>query len=60
MQEAFAQLIDLARAEGGIRADATYLDVRLLFVATRASSQIDGDAWQRVLELMLDGLATRP
>lgn len=60
-QQAFAQLIDLARTEGGIRPDATAFDVRLLFLATRASRQVHGDAWERVLELMLDGLAaTRP
>jgi AcrR family transcriptional regulator len=54
---AFAQLIDLARAEGGIRADATAFDVRMLFAATRASRQVHPEAWQRVLELMIDGLA---
>jgi AcrR family transcriptional regulator len=58
-QIAFTRLIDLARAEGGIRADATAFDVRLLFMATRASRQAHDDAWQRVLELMLDGLAAR-
>jgi AcrR family transcriptional regulator len=57
--QAFAQLIDLARAEGGIRADATAFDIRMLFAATRASRQVHPDAWQRVLELMLDGLASR-
>lgn len=60
-QNAFTRLIDLARAEGGIRPDATAFDVRLLFMATRASRQVHDDAWQRVLELMLDGLAaSRP
>ena len=58
-QRAFARLIDLARAEGGVRADATAFDIRLLFVATRASRQAHEDAWQRVLELLLDGLAAR-
>jgi AcrR family transcriptional regulator len=59
-QDAFTQVIDLARAEGGIRPDATAFDVRLLFMATRASRQLHDDAWQRVLELMLDGLAAKP
>ena len=60
-QQAFAELIERARAEGGIRPDATALDIRLLFLSTRASRQVHGEAWQRVLELMLDGLAaTRP
>jgi AcrR family transcriptional regulator len=58
-QDAFARLLDLARAEGGVRPDATALDIRLLFVATRASRQVHDDAWERVLELMLDGLAAR-
>ncbi len=59
-QEAFTRVIDLARAEGGIRPDATAFDVRLVFMATRASRQVHADAWQRVLELMLDGLAAVP
>jgi AcrR family transcriptional regulator len=58
--QAFARLVDLARAEGGIRADATALDIRMLFAATRASRQVHPDAWQRVLELMIDGLAKGP
>lgn len=58
--QTFARLIDMARSEGGIRADATALDVRMIFAATRASRQLHPDAWQRVLELMLDGLARRP
>jgi AcrR family transcriptional regulator len=58
-QDAFARLLDLARAEGGVRRDATALDIRLLFAATRASRQVHDDAWERVLELMLDGLAAR-
>lgn len=60
--QTFARLIDLARAEGGIRPDATAFDVRMIFTATRASRQVHPDAWRRVLELMLDGLAnpTRP
>jgi hypothetical protein len=57
--EAFARLVDLARAEGGVRADATAFDIRMLFVATRASRQVHPDAWPRVLELMLDGLAAQ-
>jgi AcrR family transcriptional regulator len=58
---ALDQLIALAQAEGSVRADASSLDVRLIFVAARASRQVDRDAWQRVFALMLDGLAaTRP
>jgi AcrR family transcriptional regulator len=58
-QDAFARLLDLARAEGGVRPDATAFDIRLLFMATRASRQLHEDAWQRVFELMIDGLAAR-
>jgi AcrR family transcriptional regulator len=59
-QNAFTRVIDLARAEGGIRADATAFDVRLLFMATRTARQVHADAWKRVLELMLDGLGADP
>lgn len=59
-QEAFGRLIELARAEGGIRRDATAFDVRLLFVATRASRALHPDAWQRMLALLIDGLAAAP
>ena len=58
-EDAFSRLIDLARAEGGIRPDATSFDIRLLFAATRGSRQVHPDAWQRVLELMIDGLAAK-
>ncbi len=51
------QLLELARAEGSLRADASALDIRLVFVAARASRQVEADAWQRLLVLMLDGLA---
>jgi len=57
---AIDRLLELARAQGTIREDASALDVRLLFVAARASRQVDRDAWQRVFALMLDGLATTP
>jgi AcrR family transcriptional regulator len=57
---AIERLLELARAQGTIREDASALDVRLLFVAARASRQVDRDAWQRVFALMLDGLAATP
>ena len=53
-------LLDLARAEGSLRADATALDVRLIFVAARSSRQVAVDAWKRVLDVMIDGLEARP
>ena len=53
-------LLAAARAEGRLRSDATTLDVRLLFAATRAARQIEPDRWRRVLELLLDALDARP
>jgi AcrR family transcriptional regulator len=52
-------LLDAARAEGRLRADVTVLDIRLLFAATRAAKQVAPEAWQRMLELFIDGLDTR-
>jgi AcrR family transcriptional regulator len=46
------------RAEGRLRADATTLDLRLLFASTRAAKRVDPDAWRRMLALMIDALDT--
>ena len=51
-----ARLIEAARAEGRLRADATPQDIRLLFAATRAARRHDPDRVPRMLELMLDAL----
>jgi AcrR family transcriptional regulator len=48
-----------ARAEGRLRADATTLDLRLLFAATRAARRVEPERWQRMLELMIDALDTQ-
>ena len=53
-------LLAEARAEGRLRADATTLDLRLLFAATRAASQLEQGAWRRMLELGIDALAASP
>ena len=53
---ALDQLLADARAEGRLRADATDLDLRLLFAATRASKQVEPAAWRRTLELFIDAL----
>jgi AcrR family transcriptional regulator len=50
------QLLAAARADGRLRADATTLDLRLLFAATRAASQLEPGAWRRMLELGIDAL----
>ncbi len=54
--EAIDALLDAARAEGRLRADATALDLRLLFAATRAAKQVEPERWPRTLELMIDAL----
>jgi len=45
-----------ARAEGRLRADASTLDLKLLFAATRAAKQVEPAAWQRMLSLLIDAL----
>jgi AcrR family transcriptional regulator len=57
---AIGELLDLARAEGTLRVDANAQDVRLIFVAARASREVHVDAWKRVLVVMIDGLAAKP
>ncbi|HEV7615315.1 MAG TPA: TetR family transcriptional regulator [Solirubrobacterales bacterium] len=49
-------LLDAAKAEGCLRADATAMDLRLLFAATRAARGLETGAWQRMLELGIDAL----
>jgi hypothetical protein len=53
------RLLDAARAEGRLRADATAEDLRLLFVATRAARRMRPETVGRMLELMLDALQAR-
>jgi AcrR family transcriptional regulator len=53
---ALDELLDGARAEGRLRPDATNLDLRLLFAATRAAKQVEPAAWRRTLELFIDAL----
>jgi AcrR family transcriptional regulator len=50
------RLLTLARAQGSLRADATTLDLKLLFAATRAAKQLEPAAWRRMLELLIDAL----
>jgi hypothetical protein len=58
--EAIDRLLAAARAEGRLRADATALDLRLLFAATRAAKRVEPEQWPRMLELMIDALDTQP
>lgn len=50
------RLLAEARSEGRLRADATVLDIHLLFAATRAAKQVEPAAWRRTLELFIDAL----
>jgi AcrR family transcriptional regulator len=54
--QALERLLSAARAEGRVRADATGLDLRLLFAATRAAAALEAQAWRRMLELGIDAL----
>ena len=54
--DALERLLSAARAEGRLRADATTLDLRLLFAATRAAAPLEPGAWRRMLELGIDAL----
>ncbi len=53
---ALERLLSAARAEGRLRADASTLDLRLLFAATRAAVALEPGAWRRMLELGIDAL----
>jgi AcrR family transcriptional regulator len=57
---ALERLLAEARAEGRLRSDATVLDLRLLFAATRAAAQLEPGAWRRMLELGIDALPPQP
>ena len=54
--EAQERVLAAARAEGRLRSDANFLDLRLLFAATRAAKRMEPEHWPRMLELMLDAL----
>jgi AcrR family transcriptional regulator len=56
--EAQERMLAAARAEGRLRADATSLDLRLLFAATRAAKRLEPEQWPRMLDLMIDALDT--
>jgi len=54
--EAIDGLIAAAQAEGTLRVDATAIDIRLLFTATRAAKRVAPAGWRRMLTLLIDGL----
>lgn len=58
-EQAIDEVLDAARAEGRLRSDASALDMRLLFAATRAAKQVEPEHWPRMLELMIDALDTQ-
>jgi AcrR family transcriptional regulator len=49
-------LVASAREQGALRADATRLDISLLFVAARSVRHLHPSAWRRMVELTIDGL----
>ena len=53
---ALERLMAAARNEGRLRMDATTLDVRLMFAATRAARKVEPEAWRRALELFVEAL----
>jgi AcrR family transcriptional regulator len=53
---ALERLLAGARADGRLRSDVTTLDLRLLFAATAAAKRVEPEAWQRMLELLIDAL----
>jgi AcrR family transcriptional regulator len=55
----FDALLDRARSEGRLRADATTTDLRLLFTAATAAEELEPGASLRLVELLLDGLERR-
>jgi AcrR family transcriptional regulator len=55
---AIDELLQAARAEGRLRPDATTLDLKLLFAATRSAKQVSPASWPRMLELLIDSLDT--
>ena len=52
-------LIERAKAQGTIRADATRVDVTLTIVGARAVRHVRPNDWRRMVELALDGLRAR-
>jgi AcrR family transcriptional regulator len=48
------QLLDAAKAEGRLRADATAGDLRLLFAAARGAQKVQPGGWRRMIQLGID------
>jgi AcrR family transcriptional regulator len=57
---AWERLLAEARTEGRLRADATVVDLQLLFAATRAAKRVEPEWWPRMLDLMIDALDSQP
>jgi AcrR family transcriptional regulator len=57
---ALQRLLDAAKSDGEVRADATVLDLRLIFAAARAAEGVESGAWRRALELGIDSLRPYP
>jgi AcrR family transcriptional regulator len=59
-QRGAVEVIDRAQRAGGLRADFTRLDIRMLMMANAgvAARSSDPQAWRRHLTLLLEGVAT--
>lgn len=53
---AMDEVLDAARTEGRLRADATMLDLRLTFASVRTARRLEPRGWERMLQLMIDAL----
>jgi AcrR family transcriptional regulator len=60
MRRRFEQVLERARAEGGLRADFTFSDLALLLWSFApvidATAEVAPEAWRRHLHLLVDGL----
>lgn len=56
---ALGRLLDAARETGGLRADATVADLRILFAGARAAEKVEPGGWRRMVELGIDSLERR-
>ncbi|HEU4973653.1 MAG TPA: TetR family transcriptional regulator [Baekduia sp.] len=53
------RLVDRAREQGDVRADASRRDVTMTIAAARAVRRLGPDDWRRMVQLALDGLRAR-
>jgi AcrR family transcriptional regulator len=59
LADAIDRVMDRARIQGTLRADAEVQDVRLLFTAVRAADTLAPGGGRRIAQLLIDGLLSR-